>query len=253
MKIFKKIWKFSSEISGVIATLGIVFFSMNYVLTRTIELLKTNLVFAVLLLVFFVGAIVFLFYLTRERILNFILSSKKESLNENLIHLVEKNNEFDFIKLIPAEKFFYIAKELSLQDGTAWSKDAKISVFNFYIERINENIDLRIQIFLFSEWKSEKMDVYYPSLSVSYEKIVYSEHELKKYFFEFPKWREAILRAYEKISSKISNEFHLQISSQKDNFSINFSFMIGKVKETIHFTFDGNILFCTQDKSRISI
>ncbi len=252
-KKLKQIWEFLSQISGVVATFGILIYSANYLFHKMMELSHTNILAFTLLVVGSIGSITFIVYLAKEKISNFIISLKKETLRETLTHPNSTDILFDFDKVLPTEKFFNIAKELSLQEGLAWSKDAKISTFNFYIHKQDEKVELRIQIFLFSEWKNETMDVYYPSLSTSYEKITYSQTELHKYFFEFPNWREAVSKAYDKISSKTTSGFDLQISNDGNYFTMNFRFMTGKVKEVFSFTFDGKTLLCNHDKSSVII
>jgi hypothetical protein len=140
--------------------------------------------------------------------------------------------------------------ELNIQ-ARQWDKKAKVWGINFYLELSGSEVKPKMQGHYYSEWKELEAYFYVGSLSGSTFSDTSLAFDFKiKPFTSFRKWREAVLKAYEKISDQLPQEYQLSIHSYDKDLHIDFEYRLSGVKKAKQFIYDGHELVDQKTKQK---
>jgi hypothetical protein len=247
-KIIKNVWwRLAIDLCAIFGVLG---FNISGIINSfkfTNKSIPLQIFFSVLTFI----SIIWLLNRFKELSKNF----KSEIINSQAKNIQNKS-EKDFIKGIPSNSTLNFWFNIIKKRAKSWDKESILTDLCFYITHGYESkyykAQPKIQARYYSNWKSLESYFYMPSKfeQGSLEKtILRNEYPIEPFFNKFPKWKKALKEAYNMIKESV-DIFELQISSQKNAISFNFSFNRGKIKDRNSFTYDGDFLFFEPDKKK---
>lgn len=156
-------------------------------------------------------------------------------------------------KLLPQDDVLIRWVESLNEKAKEWADDAGDPNVNFYMYVKAQGITPSLQAFYYSPWKKMQLTQYhgdYEGERVAEKDAPYASAS----FLEVPKWREAVLKAYERVADQLPTDYRLLVqSSVKGKISIAFEFSQGNLDKNYTFAFDGATLTDSKDQSQMPI
>lgn len=214
---FFKIFGDISNIFGILAYLGV---TLDYVLSLSYK--------------FKLVIVIFLISIIRNYIKNIGINYQKFQVKKSLRNITGKFNLNNFNEKLPSNYLLDFWLKNANKRAILWSEDSQLLSFNIYLE-INKN-ELQVplvQVFFYSDWKSE-VATFYEGLHISedFEKVKSKPTQSPVVFFEsYALWKKLLQKALSKVSTEISDDYTVCV--QNDRITINY--MLGRLNKCSSF------------------
>ncbi|MGI8420189.1 MAG: hypothetical protein ACR2LN_06140 [Candidatus Levyibacteriota bacterium] len=254
----KKIWGILADISGVVGTFNLVFqYVIPYIRTN-FKLKVFSGALIILVIVFAIGVLIRFLFVWRTKIRSEI---REQAIKRDIKNYEQKGKEVPLKEKLPNNSLLDRWYTEGEEQAKKWADDARLTSLAFFIDILNEETKPRLQCFFISDWKREAMIFYIgASSSISYDEGIYSTFKgstVLKFFEIFPNWQEAVLKAYNLLSSKIDQKFKIQITfygtPPKNELFIIFTYAVGKLAKEENFRLADNVLEYKKTNQKITL
>jgi len=150
--------------------------------------------------------------------------------------------------ILPSTKTLKILQKRVTNRSISWAEDALLRRINLYVD-YNKTWQIPIlQVYFYSDWKKEKAVFYegrymsddYEESIISLNKIENQDYRLKPFFELNPEWQKEVGKAFNSVSSRVTNKFSIGIHQSKEYYCIAVGYNEGRVKKRKNFNLDNN-------------
>jgi hypothetical protein len=257
LPVLKRLWSFLAELSGVLSSLALFLIYGSKAVGYVGQFWNQHPFMTIVTGILVFSSFGFLIYSLRRTFSALMAEYSAHKVKQG-VDTFERAAAVPAPKpedLIPQSKLVEESfRHLELQ-AKQWSSDAELDSHNIYVKRIASDITFRTQVYFVSSWKREKLVLYYPDLRPEFEQERWvGGASLDGPIHLVPKWREAALAAFAKVSSRLGEDFEMIINARSEkSIVVWFQFRNGALKDTIHFDYSNGKLVCREDKSERDI
>lgn len=254
--LWKYLFNFLRDLLTVVGSIVYVLLVTPWVLDKLSDFTP---IIRIVILSLFVLTILFLLGILRTRVIKWKDTTEAKEVEDEIEKIKETANIRDFNTILPSEKAIRRWARLSDSKAKQWSSDAMRADYHITIMKSSSTAEVRIfsSMGYISKWKKESLSVYFGSGKKATEYFreleSFDTHNPTKLLFEYPNWRKAVIKAFEKINTQKLDRFHVMITTHETYLGIWLGYTFGKVGHSLSFEYNGKTLVNLKDKTKIKI